>query len=53
MSGSLRVLPADTPRLLHDHLDLILDSGYTLRFNDPRRFGSRTTPRTIRASIRC
>jgi formamidopyrimidine-DNA glycosylase len=40
MSGSLRVLPQDTPRLLHDHLDFILDSGNTLRFNDPRRFGS-------------
>jgi formamidopyrimidine-DNA glycosylase len=40
MSGSLRVLPADTPRLLHDHFDLLLDSGLTLRFNDPRRFGS-------------
>src|SRR5262245_51626626 len=40
MSGSLRVLPADTPRLTHDHFDLILDSGSTLRFNDPRRFGS-------------
>ncbi len=40
MSGSLRVLPADTPRLPHDHFDLILDSGNTLRFNDPRRFGS-------------
>lgn len=40
MSGSLRVLPADTPRLKHDHLDVILDSGVTLRFNDPRRFGS-------------
>jgi formamidopyrimidine-DNA glycosylase len=40
MSGSLRVLPADTPRLTHDHLDLVLDSGYLLRFNDPRRFGS-------------
>jgi formamidopyrimidine-DNA glycosylase len=39
MSGSLRVLPQDTPRL-HDHLDFILDSGNTLRFNDPRRFGS-------------
>jgi formamidopyrimidine-DNA glycosylase len=26
MSGSLRVLPADTPRKLHDHLDLVLDS---------------------------
>ena len=40
MSGSLRVLPAETPRLTHDHFDLVLDSGATLRFNDPRRFGS-------------
>jgi len=40
MSGSLRVLPTDTPRLKHDHFDLTLDSGHTLRFNDPRRFGS-------------
>jgi formamidopyrimidine-DNA glycosylase len=40
MSGSLRVLPAQTPRLAHDHFDLVLDSGSTLRFNDPRRFGS-------------
>jgi len=40
MSGNLRVLPAGTPHLLHDHYDLLLDSGKTLRFNDPRRFGS-------------
>jgi formamidopyrimidine-DNA glycosylase len=40
MSGTLRVLPAQTPRLAHDHYDLLLDSGATLRFNDPRRFGS-------------
>src|SRR5579863_4587615 len=40
MSGSLRVLPAATALAPHDHLDLVLDSGYTLRFNDPRRFGS-------------
>jgi formamidopyrimidine-DNA glycosylase len=40
MSGSLRVLPQETPRLTHDHVDLHLDSGLTLRFNDPRRFGS-------------
>jgi formamidopyrimidine-DNA glycosylase len=40
MSGSLRVLPADAPRQLHDHVDIVLDSGQTLRFNDPRRFGS-------------
>src|ERR1044071_1558156 len=40
MSGSLRVLPANTPRIAHDHVDIELDSGQTLRFNDPRRFGS-------------
>ncbi len=40
MSGSLRVLPGGTPRRTHDHLDIELDSGATLRFNDPRRFGS-------------
>jgi len=40
MSGSLRVLPADTPRLTHDHFDVLLDSGSVLRYNDPRRFGS-------------
>jgi formamidopyrimidine-DNA glycosylase len=40
MSGSLRVLPAATPRIVHDHVDIELDSGNTLRFNDPRRFGS-------------
>jgi formamidopyrimidine-DNA glycosylase len=40
MSGSLRVLPATTPRIAHDHVDIELDSGQTLRFNDPRRFGS-------------
>jgi len=40
MSGSLRVLPATTPRIVHDHVDIELDSGQTLRFNDPRRFGS-------------
>jgi formamidopyrimidine-DNA glycosylase len=40
MSGNLRVVPATTPRLAHDHFDLVLDSGFALRFNDPRRFGS-------------
>ena len=39
MSGSLRVLPADTPVTAHDHVDIALDSGVLLRFNDPRRFG--------------
>jgi formamidopyrimidine-DNA glycosylase len=40
MSGSLRVLPATAPPRLHDHVDLELSSGQTLRYNDPRRFGS-------------
>jgi len=40
MSGSLRVMQSQSPRLLHDHYDLRLDSGQCLRFNDPRRFGS-------------
>lgn len=40
MSGNLRVLAEDAPRRKHDHVDLVLDSGEMLRFNDPRRFGS-------------
>jgi formamidopyrimidine-DNA glycosylase len=39
MSGSLRVLPGATPHGTHDHVDIALDSGKVLRFNDPRRFG--------------
>lgn len=44
MSGSLRVLPGDTPLRAHDHVDIELDEGRgrpgrVLRFNDPRRFG--------------
>jgi len=40
MSGSLRIVAADTPPAAHDHVDLVLDSGRAMRFNDPRRFGS-------------
>jgi formamidopyrimidine-DNA glycosylase len=40
MSGSLRLIGAKTPPKAHDHWDLVLDSGLTLRFHDPRRFGS-------------
>lgn len=40
MSGSLRVVPSGTVPARHDHVDLELDSGVCLRFNDPRRFGS-------------
>lgn len=44
MSGSLRVLPADTPVRAHDHVDIALEAAgrqgtRVLRFNDPRRFG--------------
>lgn len=39
MSGSLRVLAPGVPAGMHDHLDIGLDSGRVLRFNDPRRFG--------------
>lgn len=40
MSGSLRVLPAGTPPILHDHVDLLIEGGSILRLNDPRRFGA-------------
>jgi formamidopyrimidine-DNA glycosylase len=40
MSGSLRVLTRAEPPMFHDHIDIILDSGNSLRYNDPRRFGS-------------
>ena len=37
MSGSLRLLPSPTAALPHDHVDIVLDSGVCVRFNDPRR----------------
>ncbi len=40
MSGSLRVLPANTPVRKHDHVDIVLENGLCLRLNDPRRFGA-------------
>jgi formamidopyrimidine-DNA glycosylase len=40
MSGSFRVMPADSPPLYHDHIDVVLDNQQCLRYNDPRRFGS-------------
>lgn len=40
MSGSVRILPQNTPLLKHDHVDLVLANGQCLRFNDPRRFGA-------------
>ncbi len=43
MSGSLRVLLADTGQESankHDHVDIIMESGDSLRYHDPRRFGA-------------
>ncbi len=40
MSGSLRLVKAGVLPRTHDHWDLRLDSGWILRFHDPRRFGS-------------
>ncbi len=39
MSGSLRVLPTDTPARKHDHFDLVFGP-QCLRLRDPRRFGA-------------
>ena len=39
MSGSLRVLPLETPAGKHDHFDLLLGDRM-LRLRDPRRFGA-------------
>ena len=40
MTGSLRAFTHAPPRRAHDHVDLVLDSGVTLRYHDPRRFGA-------------
>jgi formamidopyrimidine-DNA glycosylase len=40
MSGSLRILPADTPAEKHDHFDLALANHTVMRLRDPRRFGA-------------
>jgi len=40
MSGSLRILAADTPPEKHDHFDLLLSDGTLMRLRDPRRFGA-------------
>jgi formamidopyrimidine-DNA glycosylase len=40
MSGSLRLVKPGAPLKTHDHWDLALNSGWLLRFHDPRRFGS-------------
>jgi len=39
MSGSLRICDSEDAPRKHDHVDIVLDNGVCLRFNDPRRFG--------------
>ena len=40
MTGKLSLVEAGLPRQKHDHLELALQSGKALRFNDARRFGA-------------
>jgi len=43
MSGNLRIIDQSTAKETlqkHDHVDICLSNGKTIRFNDPRRFGS-------------
>ncbi len=40
MTGTLRLWRSPPPRQPHDHIDIVLDSGVTLRYHDPRRFGA-------------
>ena len=39
MSGNMRFVAPDTAPMKHDHVDIEVNSGFVLRFNDPRRFG--------------
>ncbi len=40
MTGKIALLRREEPRHKHDHLELVLDTGTMLRFNDARRFGA-------------
>lgn len=39
MSGHLRLFTSEIKAGKHDHVDLVLHNGHTLRYCDPRRFG--------------
>ncbi len=39
MSGRLTIVTEDVRLTPHDHIDIVIDSGQILRYNDPRRFG--------------
>ncbi|NBH75258.1 bifunctional DNA-formamidopyrimidine glycosylase/DNA-(apurinic or apyrimidinic site) lyase [Rodentibacter pneumotropicus] len=40
MSGSVRIVPHNSPIDKHDHVDIVMSNGKLLRYNDPRRFGA-------------
>lgn len=40
MSGSLRIVEPEMQPRKHDHFDLVLTNGKTVRYHDPRRFGA-------------
>ena len=40
MSGSIRVIPSSEPLKKHEHFEIKLDNSTSIRFHDPRRFGS-------------
>ena len=40
MSGSISVVPSNEPLKKHHHFELNLDNDMSMRFHDPRRFGS-------------
>ncbi|GGW69812.1 bifunctional DNA-formamidopyrimidine glycosylase/DNA-(apurinic or apyrimidinic site) lyase [Alishewanella tabrizica] len=40
MSGHLKVVPTTLPAEKHDHIDIVLSNGMSLRLNDTRRFGA-------------
>ena len=40
MSGSIRVIPSSEPLRKHEHFEIKLDNSTSIRFHDPRRFGS-------------
>lgn len=39
MTGHLQIIESSKPRITHDHFELMLDSGMSVRYNDTRRFG--------------
>lgn len=40
MSGSMTIQPINTPPQTHEHIEIQLGSGQSLKYRDPRRFGA-------------